>query len=391
MFQLPFFKTRAEKFLVVRVGPEKISALSFALTPRRALSFLKFHNPLRIEDFSRRAKFPRDECQVVVSVHPAMVHRTVIPVGFRRTDAARPLESHEVENAFGQAVSRVLNEMRADASRALGTADIDTMLIASRVENFAVDGHHVVRPAGFPARDVRAEIELTFTSRNLYERLHPLIQAQKFFFTDHARAGIRALLKMHRPPVGLVGGGDERALCCTYELKGGKPYVRVRELNWSARAFPGNIAEAWGVSNAVAETIYARYLKKEISEPLTRRLRAVLAPAVQSFFSLVRRAGARGRVFLSLPCDVPFTMPHRRGGAIFEEPSLPMLFETTGIALAPEAWPLSAHGLFAHLTPFLEFYHDKGDMMFNHWLERRLHWLGVAGGENRPRTFADIL
>ena len=154
--------------------------------------------------------------------------------------------------------------------------------------------------------------------------------------------------------------------------------MRKKELGWNNRSFIERITGEWSVSPAAAGAIYQKYCMGEMSEHLRGYCKKLFAPEIASLFSLIRRAGTKGNIFLSLSIDLPMELPVKCGAARIVKPSLQELLERIGLAISPSEWPLPPNEFFGRLAPFLEFYHDKGDHAVNHWLKRRLHWLGAV-------------
>jgi len=376
-----FWPKREEKFLVVEVFPHGARGVLLCLDEERRLTARKVWPQVNsLVDFFKKWQPQLATWQVIVSVAPGLSAAVTLPRVFTRNHVGQPLAPEELENFLGKVVSQSFNEVRAEASRELQVREMDTVLVESSVKSFQVDGHTIVDPIGFRAKSVAAELELTFVPRALYESLRVFSDRQHtFFFTDSLRAKQAWLVRAMPSPTAAAIVGRDRLLLVGSKRDKKSGYSTIkRALPWSACTLTDAVGAAWGVSTPMAEKIYHAYLAGEYSPPVRLKLTEILEPTVSSFFREIEKSHPGKNIFLASETPLPFTMPFSRQGMRFIDLPLESLLNQVGVEVSLKNLGLGKAQIFQALAPFVEFYYDKSDKQINHWLRRRLHWLGAV-------------
>ncbi|MEK7193340.1 MAG: hypothetical protein AAB652_00960 [Patescibacteria group bacterium] len=382
----PFRKPK-EKFFLLEVTPRAVRGLLLALYEDKTLRFLKSWNTICLADFfsaRNAAAFfrTRSRWRTIVSLDPALAFTARIPFTMKRGSVGSPVESAELENFLGKTVSQLFNQYRESASRSLECGETDAVLVGSRVQHFRIDGHAVIDPLGFRARAVQGMIELTFVARPLYEELRPVFDEKKdCYITDSTRSEFAALLRVHDAPVSFAALRSARSFFATItQAPIGYAFLQ-KEFAWSATSFTDAIRSEWGISEAVARLIYNRYREKQLSSVTENVVSRMIQPAVKGLFGHLKRwKSGKGVIFLHSDEPFPFPLPQRREGIHVDAPPLELLMTKLGFRFDEKGRSFPQNELFGRLAPFVEFYYDKdkSDSQVNHWLRRRLHWLGAV-------------
>ncbi len=374
-------KPPSEKFLILEAHTGRTKGVLLAVDDDRALRLTKqwdnFPTAKFLKHRTKTSRLPwkAGHMNVVVSADPALAATLTLPVAFDHS-AKSPITSLDLENIFAQAIGKVFSEYRKAASAHLDTTELHTILVGNRVTHFTVDGreHKLVYDA--TGKKIKAVLELTFTTRDLFEPWKSFFNApDDFFFTEAARAELHALGKVTPVPLHLVIAGPERAFA--FAAKGGAEVVSLRrgEVGWLPAGFIGTIGAALGVSLGVAREMYGRYLRREISENATRHFDRMLLPHAESLAKELRRQKFAKPLFVDSHMPLPAFMASRVG--ISEAPLAPLLAKA-GFSLNAGEWGMEEPQIFRTLAPFFEFYFDRTDSPLNHRLRRRLHWLGSS-------------
>lgn len=375
--KFPFLKS-PERYLVLETLSDRTHGLLLRVTGEKKII------PERAwDDFSwgRMSKFIKKlrGAKMIVSADPSRATTIMIPAEMKRDpkDAAEPLGPVELENLLAQETARVFTQVREQASRELGLDELHTIVVENRAGNFRVDGHKVLNPLGFAAKRIEAILELTLTTREVFDEWkHLFAQSEDFFFTETARAELYTIRKVHQLPVNLLKlEPDKTSFFILDRAAAGTAMYRGR-LDWSLRSLMKCIEDAWGVSPDTAERVYRKYLKKEVSPHVARFLEKTLKPSLEALLKAAGKSRLKGAVFIESPLPLPFVYPYRRGGITYSEPSVGDILAKVGLSINARDWGIPHHELVSRLAPFLEFYYNKTDSVINRWLKRRIHWLG---------------
>ena len=379
---LSFLRKKDEsEFLIIYAGATSLSALSCTLTKERELRLGEMQHTFDPRILARGMRGFQDNAMVILAVSPQLVHHAAIPIEWLRWHSLRPIEATEAENAFGQEVGKHFNEVREAAGRALGALPVDTVLMASRVRDLALDGHRAIDPVGFTAQRVHAVVDLAFVSRTFHAQFAELFRTNPVFVTDTARAGLAALLITCAPPLTLLTPlGEFSAAHSVYEKEGARIF-EAKEFVWSDHDLLHALIVGFGVGAGEAEVAYAAYLKKEKTKTEREAIEKKLKPPVKAFLAAVSRAKLGGKVFGAFRRPLPPFVPRRHRKATFDTPRIKDIFGEIGVRIVDERHSFSDEALFLALAPFVDFYTDKGDAAMNKWLKRRLHWLGAVKDE----------
>ena len=147
-----------------------------------------------------------------------------------------------------------------------------------------------------------------------------------------------------------------------------------KELHWSTSGLSEIISRDWLVNGNTAKSIYRAYLQKNVSPALEKHFKKIFTPAIDSLLRQVEKLKPSGKIYLEA-AEAPLSLLKERRSA-FEELSLRLFLQKSGLEISADDWMLEPSGVFRKLAPFFEFYYDKSDTEVNHWLRRRLHWLG---------------
>ena len=371
------FFLRKEYFLLLEISPQKTSGLLLSLDSGRKLRPEKFWENLKELKFSSYLRWTGAVKKTIIAVEPEFAFTTVIPLALQRENAEEPLGKVELENLLAQAVSRVYNQYRQEASRELNVDELDAMLADSRVVNFKVDGNQVINPLGFRTKEIRAVFEMTFTTRQVFGEIKNFLKGNDdFFFTEIGRAELRVIHKINPPPVYLLMLGGDRSYFFSMEKTAVGWLMSRKELHWSTSGLSKIICGHWLVSEEAAKDLYRVYLQKNVSPAVEKYFKRIFTPAIDSLLKQIQKLKPSGKIYLEAN-EAPILLLKERRSA-FEEFPFDIFWEKSGFGISASGWFSEPSRAFRKLAPFFEFYYDKSDTDINHWLRRRLHWLGAA-------------
>jgi hypothetical protein len=378
MINWRFWRPR-ERFLILDVKPQRTGGLLLSIDKDKNIilekTWIDFPaakmSPRRISGILRKKT-------LIVSLDPTLSAVFAFPVELRRdqTNSLTPLNLIELENLLAQSISKVFNKHRAEAAQKLGLHELDAILVNAKVGNFKIDGHHVVNPIGFPGATVSAVLELSFTTRQIFENLKDFWNFDKeIFMTNLARSALLLLSRTQPPPVNFINASSDSTFCYSMRKAAWGNIVYEGKLDWLYNLVFRAVALSVGVSRDVVLGLYQYYLNNELSENFRRAFERILRPEADRFFKELKKSKLSGRVYLYSSVPLPFLASARYGRVIVDEFPLSQTLDKTGFRLDSSGWILPTREIFMRLAPFFEFYYDKSDSDINQRLRRRIHWL----------------
>ncbi len=384
MIRLPFIDYSREKFLLLEVYPSGTRGLLISIDQEKKINLEKVWSSFSWSNLSRHFRQKIIGWNVIVSASPVLAVTTVIPVKLERekNSLASPILAGELENLLAQATAKIFNQCRAFASRSLGIDELDTILIDNRVVGFKVDNHQVVNPIDYKAKRIDAILELTLTTRNIFDdwkNFFNIGETRNFFFTELARAELSVLEKIRSTPLGLVVTEKDGTTAFHVDRSSKNSIVKRHKIHWLADKMVSLISEAWGVDEPIAREIYLNYLKKDVSPHVFRYLSRLTSPVLEALYKELKRVNLKGPVFIDAHLPLPIVFPKRLGRMVIADlPVMPIL-DKLGFKADFRDWSIPAHEVPRRLAPFFEFYYNNDkESGVNHWLRRRLHWLGSS-------------
>lgn len=384
MINLRLFHKK-EKFLILEVSGEKNSGFLLSLDEEKNLKLEKFWPDFSWSKVSRRFLRRPEKWKMIVSAGPGFAATISMPIELEREAGMTrsPLTSIELENLLAQTSSKVFTQVRGEASRELGIDELDTILIDNRVSNFKIDGHRVLNPIDFKAKRLEALLELTLTTRSIFEdwkNFFNIGQAQDFFFTEISRSELFALKRFKNLPVNLlVLSSGEFSYFFNLEKGAIGEVVNRHRLHWSTSRLLEIIEKNFGVSRNVSLSLYNLFLEKGLSPRLERHISILIKPILDQLIKNLEHLKVKGHIYIDSNLNLPPALSLRKIKATTKKLPTDELTEYLGFNIVGESsWPWPKNQIFKHLAPFIEFYYNSEDLSINHWLRRRLHWLGSS-------------
>ncbi len=372
---------KKEKFLVLEVFKEKTTGFLLSLDSEKHLFVEKIWPDFDWFQISRRFRRHLEKWKVIVAADSSLALTQILPIKLERdADLVKsPLSGIELENLLAQTIAKVFTKCREEASLELNIDELDAILIDNRVVNFKVDGHHVLNPVDFKAKKIEAILEITLTNRIIFEHWKNFFNIGKtknFFFTESAKAELFALKKAKSLPIHLL---VLNSYFPSYIFKLEKVVIGEvifrKKINWSPGIFLEKIESSLGVSPKVARKLYSLYLAGSVSSKMSRYFTSLFKIELNQFLKQLDRFKIKGGLYIDTFLPLPLSFPRRRNQVSFNPLPFKDLVNKLGFKIRSHL-PWKDEEALKHLAPFFEFYYNKEDIEINHWLRRRLHWLG---------------
>ncbi len=400
--KLDFLKPH-EKFLILEILPNGANGLFLSADEDRNLVFEKFVEDVDLKKLvkspARRISEKRWEGKnifksrrrVIAIADPSVATTIPIPVELDRGGNREKgkITLIELDDSIAQEMKRIFSGCRSEAAKRLGADELSTILVGSKVEHVAVDGKPVADAVGRSGKKISFLLELTFTSRGIFESLKDFFSSPEgFYFAESPQVHLRLLSHVRPLPVNLLaskgqGTGDRGQGTSLFIFQkpaqktahSAYPVLYRETLDWDFDSLFADIAAAFSVSRAVAEDLYRSYSKGKMSESVMRQFKKILEPATERLLKEVERAKISGCVYVDARFALPFPLPHRHHGAIFEHPPLEEILQKFDFEVDAEKMKIPISAISRNLAPFFEAYFEKDNSEINKKLRRRLHWL----------------
>lgn len=375
------FPRKQEKFLILQASEHGTSGFMFLLDEEKNLHFKKSWPEFSWSRVSRLIRRHLEHWKIIVVADASVATTMSYPLSLIRDSKKDSISASELENLLGQALVRVWNECRREASKKLGLDELDTIIIDQSVTRFKIDGHRVVNPIGFRAEKIEAVLDLTITNRLIFEDWKNFFgsgEENHFFFTESAKSILASLKRATPIPINLLTLRSNRA--DSFILGDGKSGLNIKResLAWSTGQIINSIAEFWSLSRSSSLKVYHQFLSNKLAPKTTDALNKILKPTIRSLIGNISQQNFKGTVFVDSDLPLPFVFPHRLGRVALEELPDKSILSDLGFLIEDKDWPFKSKEIFTHLAPFVEFYYNNRDSAINHWLKRRIHWLGSS-------------
>ena len=387
MVKWDFFSQR-EKFLILEITPAGTNGLFLSVDEDRNIDLSKLlQSPARriSEKTWKGGSFFRSWRRVIVAADSSLATTIPVPLELSRehANAKSRITIAELENLIAQAMAKVFNGCRGEAAKRLAASDLDTVLVGAKADHFKVNGRALASPIGIAGKKISLLLELTFTTRRIFEDLKPFFNSpEEFFFAEAPQAHLRAIARVQKLPLNLIAAGGDGASLFVLERPKGEYAVLYRErFHWSFSSLLRSIGEAFAVNEEVAKKLYCLYHRGLVSENAKRAFKKIMEPTLRAFFGEIAKGKVRGAVYVDMPHALPVPLPYKHGAATLEERPVKEILAGLGFTLPGHRPKGRAHvdgednAVPRMLLYFVEAYFDKSDSEINRKLRRRLHWL----------------
>jgi hypothetical protein len=380
-----------EKFLILELTRKGANGLFLSVDEEKNITLEKVEKNIDLKkflkspvrQFSNKAwegeHLFKSRRKLIVAATPSLATTIPIPLDLsrEREAASHEIALSEIENMIAQAMGKIFNQCRAEAATRLGTHELEVILVGAKAKNFKVDGSSVMNPVGFIGKKISLLLELTFTNRKIFEDFKDFFNSpEEFFFAEAPQARLSALARRRKLPLNLiVAAKDGASLFILQKAKDEHPVLYREKIGWHSRSLVQGIAADLKVKDVAAHDLYRMYLAGKMSEGASRAMKRALDPAVEELWKEVEKGKLGGFVYVDMPHELPFPLPHKRSGLTFERFPIEELLHDLGFSVDTSKIGEREGVLARHLLPFVEAYFDRSNSEINQKLRRRLHWL----------------
>lgn len=381
--KLPTIFKKNEWYLTVELLKQGNRATLFGLDRDRAISVRRMWSRPHEWGLERFLNaLPKGKYPTLLVLDPGIAATIPGAVLLLREHAGHTIDEAELENLISQAVWRFFDHYRPVAMSRLGVNDLDLLLANIRILDVRLDGHHVFNPLGFTAKTVDVVLEQTFAVRHVFDTIIAAIPKHAIEFVVEAGvAGLHALSRSVPHKKFVLGNlfADATSLY-VFERRphaAGNVSLPMADLAgtfpWGERQLLGSMMDELAVEHSVAKAITARYIQRDLSPPLERRIGEYLDDGVTSLVRLLKSNVRLAHPFyLNAFYPLPLQNVVARHGVCVEAVDLPSLLEHVGFSFE-RVPPPSAH--FLSLAAFIEYFFSRRNEHLDRFAKRRARWL----------------
>ncbi len=382
-----------EKFLILEIAPKMTTGVFAEVDDDRNIAIEKIErraDPGQFFSFRRAPVrnlahktwegepiFARGRRRVIAVADSRLATTIPIPLELprERQNEKQKITITEVENLVAQAMQRIFNGCRAEAAKRFGSHELDAILVSAKAGDFRVDGRAAGSPVGFSGKHIGLLLELTFTTRKIFEDLKPFFNApDDFFFAEAPQVRLFSVARVRKLPLNLIAADEDGArMFVLQRVDDAYPVLYREPIDWSFAPLFGALMQALGVSKKTARQLYRKYVANGFSETASRVFKKLVEPAADLFLAAVAKGKFRGFAYIDAPHRMPFPLPHKSAGVVFEAHPTKEVLAALGFSADLD---LIGTENQRHLLYLLEAYFDRSGLSeINQKLRRRLHWL----------------
>lgn len=204
-----------------------------------------------------------------------------------RDNPREPMGAVDLENYISEAIWKLFDRCRKEASERLEVDEVDLLLTDARIMGVKIDGEEVINPHGFLGKELEMLVALTMVRREKFK------EGASIFEGGSLRAHLLSKKeKLDQAIYVEVAGGQTTIYGVTPEK-----IAYLSEFDWGLLNLTRAVTEELEVPEDIARRIYERYAKGEIGARLTKKLDQIfyhsfgtlingLVMGVKNFFSL---------------------------------------------------------------------------------------------------------
>ena len=224
--------------------------------------------------------------------------------------------------------------MRRRAAEALGTEELDAILLDARLTRLLADGAEVREGQPVAGRRVEGFLRVTFTTRAVFHDLHELLHSgREVFFTERGTAAL-AILGRHLPdPIQFLDMEAEGGWLFRVDHDA-EEVVKKVPFRWGAGSFPAALAEAWDLSRSAADEAYALFGAGDSLDALSRFAKKYSSRSKNRLNWALARTKAAGKMHVRSAVPLSSAAAHATGGAGIDLTELPVveLLQASGVS-----------------------------------------------------------
>jgi hypothetical protein len=213
--------------------------------------------------------------KLIVALGPHLGTTIYSSVGLVRENPKADIEEAELENLVSQAIWKFFDRHREAIAKKMNISDLDLVFTDTRIRDIRLDGHKVVNPAGYKARNIRISFSQTFLTRDCSDFIKENLPINNLVFIGEAGTLISNVIIPESPeeefivPIVSMNHSD-------IFLVNDKKTSFWDSLPWGFENILNFISQEFSVSGKVASQMFDLYMADKVSGAFKKRFENLL-------------------------------------------------------------------------------------------------------------------
>ncbi|MDP2695773.1 MAG: hypothetical protein Q8O87_00800 [bacterium] len=276
------------RFLVIEILNHELKAtLIKADFTKRTFNFIKSKSePIESADYNYEniaAKLEEilsvfgklQRFKILLNLDPRLATTIYSGVALVRDNNKDPIDDGDLDNLISRAIWGFFDRHRSKVAAKLGINDLDVILSDVQVNGIKLDGHKVINPIGFQAKSVELQLSLTFTVRDLINRIKNILPKENIVFISedgsawsHLLSGISESDRFILANVFL----EETTLFSVH----GSALGYLDTFDWGKANLSRALMDKLSVNKITAERILEKYSVSDASPTFIKKLESLI-------------------------------------------------------------------------------------------------------------------
>lgn len=250
------------------------------------------------------------ESKIIFCLSHQLATTLRLPISLPRTDPKIPITEAELENLVSRGLWKLFNQKRRVSAVKMNVPDVEVKVCDADILGVRLDGHRVLDPIGFSAREITLQCQETLIIQPvLHALLQTVPQEQIISFQETGLAW----------PMLICAAGVQEEFLFLCVLAAETILYRYTSENlefldtlaWGSQDILKNVASNFGVAESEAEPLIDLYRSRAASPAVLKKLEAAITQELAILFQGIeahRPAGKFRPVFISSQWRLPLDL-----------------------------------------------------------------------------------
>ena len=203
----------------------------------------------------------------------AVIH---LPITLRRTDPQVRMGAAELDNGIGRVLWQAFDEARERVAPTMGITASRVQLSSADVIEIKLDGHQVVDPVGFPAKEIRCLCRVTLVDKVFEAQLHQLFATDTPpRLSETSGLLISMIVRQHPSQSFLFAKAGTLATQLYIVEQGVARYLD--SFGWGTSRLLESVTQQFATGETATRSLLATFERGEMSPALRRTFEALVA------------------------------------------------------------------------------------------------------------------
>jgi len=224
---------------------------------------------------------------VLIELPANIIKARIVSVDYQRENFQKIISEKEETDIYHTVFKEIKKKAFEEFAQKTGILAEDFQFITLDNLEAKIDGYEIQKIQGFSGKELSFKFLVTFLPKKYLEEVEKIAKSLKFknlkFF--HEVQGLKYYAKIEKLTGIFINiGGD---LTKIFLVKNGRLEM-VKEFEIAGSLFSSALSESLGITNDRARILKEDYSNKTLSEEVRRKIREILSPYAQKWFSALK-------------------------------------------------------------------------------------------------------